>query len=121
MYATGEILYILKYSVDEDTQFIYGRIAQPQGGKKQWNDVKELHERERHLFINELGRWQIGRQGLGFIKGQKRIDQMTKREHGSSVSSLTKDMIRRTPTCLLVWHGKTVSFPVVGDSHAHRY
>ena len=38
--------HILKYSVDEDTQFIYSHIAQCQGRKKQWNDVKELHERE---------------------------------------------------------------------------
>ena len=84
--------HILKYSVDEDTQFIYGHIAQCQGGKKQWNGVKELHERERHLIINELWRGQIGRQGLGFIKGQKHIDQMTEREHKTSVSSLTKDI-----------------------------
>ena len=47
----------------------------------------------RHLFINELCRGQIGRQGLGFIKGQKRIDQMTKIEHSpNSVSSLTRDI-----------------------------
>ena len=84
--------HILKYSVDEDTQFIYNHTAQRQGGKKQWNGVKELHERERRLFINELCRGQIGRQGLGFIRGQKCIDQMTKREHRSSVSSLTKDI-----------------------------
>ena len=82
--------HILKYSVNEDTHFIYGYIAQRQGGKRQWNGVKELHERERHLFINELCRGHIGCQGLGFIKGQKRIDQITKREHKSSVSSLTK-------------------------------
>ena len=50
--------------------------------------MKELHERERRLFINELCRGQIGLQSLGFIKGQKRIDEMTKREHRSSVSSL---------------------------------
>ena len=54
--------------------------------------MKELHERERHLFTNELSREQIGRQGLGFIKGQTRIDQTTNREHRSSVSSLTKDI-----------------------------
>ena len=84
--------HILKHSVDEDTQFIYDHIAQRQGGKKQWNGVKELHERERHLFINELCRGQTGRQGLGSIKGQQRIDQMTKREHRSSVSSLTKEI-----------------------------
>ena len=37
-------------------------------------------------------RRQIRRQGLGFIKGQKRIDQKTKSEHRSSVSSLAKDI-----------------------------
>ena len=83
---------ILKHSVDENTQFIYGHVVQRHGGKKQWNSVKELHERERHLFINELCRGQIGRQGLGFIKGQKRFNKMTEREHRSSVSSLTKDV-----------------------------
>ena len=95
MYATGEIPYLkieLRNISGEDTQFIYGHIAQRQGGKKQWNGVKELHKRERHVFINELCRGQLGRQGLGFIKGQKRIDQMTQREHRSSVSSLTKDI-----------------------------
>ena len=44
---------------------------------------EELHDRERHLFINELCRGQTGRQGLGSIKGQQRIDQMTKRETGA--------------------------------------
>ncbi len=49
--------HIMKYSVDEETrQFIYGHIQQRQRGKKQWNGVKELHERELHLFINELCR-----------------------------------------------------------------
>ena len=73
---------------------VYGHIAQRQGGKKnkQWNGVKELHEKERHLFFNGLCRGQIGRQGLGSIKGQKCTDQMTKREHSTSVSSLAKDI-----------------------------
>ena len=51
--------HILKYSVDRDTQFIYGFIAQRQEGKKQWNGAKELHETERHLFINALCKGQI--------------------------------------------------------------
>ena len=51
---------------------------------------------ERHVFPNELCRGWIRRQGLGFIKGQKHIDQMTKREHRSSVSSLTKDYQKNT-------------------------
>ena len=84
--------HIMKYSVDEETQFIYGHIEQRQRGKKQWNGVKELHERERHLFINELCRGQHGRQGLGFIKGQKRQEQMAKQEHRSTLSSITKDV-----------------------------
>ncbi|XP_072039086.1 uncharacterized protein [Amphiura filiformis] len=84
--------HIMKYSVDEETQFMYGHIEQRQRGKKQWNGVKELHEREIHLFINELCRGQHGRQGLGFIKGPKRQEQMSKQEHRSTLSSITKDV-----------------------------
>jgi len=84
--------HIMKYSADVDTQFVYGHMAERQGRKKQWNGVKELHDRERHLFINELCRGQHGRQGLGSTKTTKRIDQMSKKEHRSAMSSLAKDI-----------------------------
>ena len=32
-----------------------------------------------------------------------------------------KRYIRRTPTCLPVWHGTTRSFPGMGDSHADEH
>ena len=49
--------------------------------------------------------------GLGSIKGQKRIDQMTKREHRSSVPSLTKD-ISENPSLspCMAWQNKQGRF-----------
>ena len=102
MYATGKIPY-LKYSVDdEDAQFTYGHIAQRQGGKKpgEWCEGTPW-KRKTPIHINELCKWQIGRQGLGFIKVQKRINQMTKkeRERAQELCILfDKRYIRRTPT-----------------------
>ena len=56
--------------------------------------MNELHEK-RHLFINELCKGQNGRQSLSFIKGQKHIDQMTKKEHMSSVSFLYQKIYQK--------------------------
>nr|XP_054769560.1 uncharacterized protein LOC129277399 [Lytechinus pictus] len=84
--------HIMKYAVDKETQFVYGHMLSRQGKKKQWNGVKELEERERHLFINELCRGQPGRQGLGFAKVVKRADKMNRREHRNAISGLVKEV-----------------------------
>ena len=81
------------------------------------NSMKEKDTYSSMSCAEEL----IGRQGLGFIKGQKRINQMTKRKHRNSLSSLTKKYIGRTPTCPLVWHVKTRSFYGMGSSHAEGH
>ena len=64
--------HIMKYSVDEETSYVYGHMLARLKGKKNWNGAKELEERERHLFFNELCRGQQGRHGVGFVKGEKR-------------------------------------------------
>ena len=84
--------HIVKYAVDPETQFVDGHMAARQAGKKQWNGVKELQERERHLLLNELCKGQHTRQGLGFTKTGKRIDQMSKKEHRNALSSLVKEV-----------------------------
>ena len=84
--------HIVKYAVDPETQFVYGHMTSRQQGKKQWNGVKELHERERHLLLNELCKGQHTRQGIGFTRTGKRIDQMSKKEHRNALSSLVKEV-----------------------------
>ncbi|XP_041471214.1 uncharacterized protein LOC121420617 [Lytechinus variegatus] len=83
----------MKYAVDKETQFVDGHMLSRQGKKKQWNGVKELEERERHLFINELCRGQPGRQGLAFAKMVKRADKMNRREHRNAISGLVKEVL----------------------------
>ena len=38
--------HILKYSVDEETNYVYGHMLSRLKGKKNWNGAKELEERE---------------------------------------------------------------------------
>ena len=61
-------------------------------GKKNWNGAKELEERERHLFFNELCRGQQGRHGVGFIKGEKRVQEMNKKELRKALITLVKEV-----------------------------
>ena len=84
--------HIVKYAVDPETKFVCGHMTARQAGKNQWNGVKELQERERHLLLNELCKGQHTRQGLGFTKTGKRIDQMSKKEHRNALSSLVKEV-----------------------------
>ena len=84
--------HIVKYAIDPETQFIYGHMTCRLEKKKQWNGVKELHERERHLLLNELCRGQHTRQDLGFTKTDKRIDQMSKKDHRHALSTLVKEV-----------------------------
>ena len=61
-------------------------------GKKNWNGAKELEERERHLFVNELCRGQQGRHGVGFVKGEQRMQKMSKKEHRKALTTLVKEV-----------------------------
>ena len=38
----------MKYSLDEETSYVYGNMLARLKGKKNWNGAKELEERERH-------------------------------------------------------------------------
>lgn len=85
--------HILKYAVDRDTQYVYGHMLGRLGEKKNWNGVKELEERERHLVFKDLCRGgQIGRQGVGFSKGEKRLGEMSKKEHRKALTTLVKEV-----------------------------
>ncbi len=72
--------HIVKYAVDPEIQFMYGHMAaRQQEGKKQWNGVKELQEREC-FSLNSAKENTICRQGLRswfFNITGKRIDQMS--------------------------------------------
>ena len=61
-------------------------------GNTNWNGAKELEEREHHLFLDELCRGQQGRHGVGFIKGEKRIQEMNKKEHRKALTTLVKEV-----------------------------
>ena len=61
-------------------------------GNKNWNGAKEPEERERHLLFNELCREQQGRHGVGFIKGEKRIQEMNKKEHRKALKTSVKEI-----------------------------
>ena len=80
----------LKYAADPTTNFIYGHIANRLMKKKQWNGVRELEEKERHLALNVLCRGNSGRAGLGLIKLQKPVSKMSKTEHRQELTRLTK-------------------------------
>ena len=84
--------HIMKYSVDEETSYVYGHMLSRLKGKKNWNGAKELEERERHLFFNELCRGQQGRHGVGFVKGEKRMQKMSKKEHRKALTTLVKEV-----------------------------
>ena len=79
----------LKYSIDSKTQLIYGHIANRMGLAKNWNGVKELQDKERHLVLNEICRGQIGRSGLGLQK-RKMINKMSTKEHRQELTKLVK-------------------------------
>ncbi len=57
--------HILKYSVDEETSYIYGHIYMKRG-----NAI---------LFFNELCRGQQGRHVVGFTKSEKRMGEMNRK------------------------------------------
>ena len=85
--------HIMKYSVDEETNYVYGHLLERLEEKKNWNGAKELEERERHLFFNELCRGQQqGRHGVGYIKGEKRLKEMNKKEHRKALTTLVKEL-----------------------------
>ena len=84
--------HILKYSVDEETQFVYGHMMERLRGKKNWNGVKELEDRERHLFVNELCRGQHSRCGVGYLKSEKRLAEMDRKDHRKALTSLVKEV-----------------------------
>ena len=84
--------HIMKYAKDKETQSVYNHMVLRQEKKKNWNGVKELEERERHLIINELCRGQTGRQGLGYRRTEKRVNKMSIREHRQALSKLVKEV-----------------------------
>lgn len=84
--------HIVKYAVDPETQLVYAHMASRQRGKNQWNDVKELQEKERFLLLNELCKGQHTRQGVGFTTTSKRVDQVSKKEHMNALSNLVKEV-----------------------------
>ena len=84
--------HIMKYAKDKETQSVYNHMVSRQEKKKNWNGVKELEERERHLIINELCRGQTGRQGLGYRRTEKRVNKMSTREHRQALSKLVKEV-----------------------------
>ena len=121
MYATGEISYLEIFSGWGYPVHIWSHSTTPRRKKKKSNDVKELHEIERRLFINYFYRGQIDRHGLGFYQRTKAHWPDDKEGIQELFISFDKGYIRRTPTCLPVWHGKTRSFPGMGDSHVEKH
>lgn len=80
----------LKYSIDSDTQLIYGHIANRLRRKKHWNGVIELEERERHLVLNDMCHGQTGRAGLG-TSSWKPSSRLSPREHRKRIVELVKE------------------------------
>ena len=84
----------LKYSVDEDIQFVYGHMENRLGTNKRWNGVRELIERERQQVINELCRGQVSRAGLG-MNPQLRYEDMSpdqqRRQLGELIREITEN------------------------------
>ena len=109
--------HILKYSVDEDTQFIYDHIAQCQRKK-----AVEWCERTPWKGTTPIHQWVVQKTNLTsrsefYHRTKAHWPDDEERTHELRIISDTR-YIRRTFTCLPVWHGRTRLFPGMGDSHA---
>ena len=84
-----------KYAKDEKCRDLYKHNAERKKELNNWNGIKELEQRERHLVLNEIsnvGRGQTNRAGLGLHPKMKRIAKMNPKEHRQALTSLTKEV-----------------------------
>ena len=60
--------HIMKYSVDEETSYVYGHMLARLKGKKNWNGAKELEERERESVIYSLmSSVEVSKEGMELV------------------------------------------------------
>ena len=58
--------HIMKYSVDEETSYVYGHMLARLKGKKNWNGAKELEERESVIY-SLMSSVEVSKEGMELV------------------------------------------------------
>ena len=62
--------HIMKYSVDEETSYVYGHMLARSKGKKNWNGAKELEERDREresVIYSLMSSVEVSKEGMELV------------------------------------------------------